>query len=125
MCNLVPFHNNTSLTLREAVNMTMPPQPSIFRWSKFNLEALLSLATKLRGRPCTCDESKAPKTGSLNWVIFITFDDGVQWVFRSPRYDALMFSDETASKMLISEVSTLKYLKAHCSIPVLEVYSYR
>ncbi|KAF5625510.1 altered inheritance of mitochondria [Fusarium sp. NRRL 25303] len=78
-------------------------RPRIFRWAKFNLEALLLLAEKLRGRSCTCDESQVPKSGSLNWVIFITFDDGVQWVFRSPRYDTHMFSDETASKILISE----------------------
>ncbi|KAI1059410.1 hypothetical protein LB506_012681 [Fusarium annulatum] len=77
-----------------------PPRPRIFRWAKFNLEALLMLAEKLRGRSCTCDESQVPKSGSLNWVIFITFDDAVEWVFRSPRYDILMFSDETASKIL-------------------------
>ncbi|CVK88378.1 uncharacterized protein FMAN_04945 [Fusarium mangiferae] len=105
--------------------MPVPPsRPRISRWAKFNLEALLLLAEKLRGRSCTCDESQGPKSGSLNWVIFITFDDGVQWVFRSPRYDTHMFSDETASKILISEASTLKYLETHCQIPVPKVYSY-
>lgn len=83
------------------------------------------LAEKLRGRSCTCDESQVPKSGSLNWVIFITFDDAVEWVFRSPRYDILMFSDETASKILVSEASTLKYLEIRCQIPVPKVYSYR
>ncbi|KAG5826408.1 hypothetical protein H9Q74_003502 [Fusarium xylarioides] len=101
-----------------------PPRPRIFRWAKFNLEALLILAEKLRGRSCTCDETKVPKSGSLNWVIFLTFDDCVEWVFRSPRYDTHMFSDETASKILISEASTLKYLESHCQIPVPKVYSY-
>ncbi|KAF5551063.1 altered inheritance of mitochondria [Fusarium mexicanum] len=101
-----------------------PPRPRIFKWAKFNLEALLMLAEKLHGRSCACDESKIPKSGSLNWVIFITFDDGLEWVFRSPRYDTHMFSDETASKILISEASTLKYLENHCQIPVPKVYSY-
>ncbi|SCV25445.1 uncharacterized protein FFB14_00338 [Fusarium fujikuroi] len=105
--------------------MPVPPlRPKIFRWAKFNLEALLLLAEKLRGRSCTCDESKVPKSGSLNWVIFLTFDDGVEWVFRSPRYDTSMFSDETASKILVSEASTLRYLETHCQIPVPKVYSY-
>lgn len=90
-----------------------------------NLEALLLLAEKLRGRPCTCDESKVPKSGSLNWVIFLTFDDEVEWVLRSPRYDTNMFSDETASKILVSEASTLRYLETHCQIPVPKIYSYR
>ncbi|KAF5588710.1 altered inheritance of mitochondria [Fusarium pseudoanthophilum] len=105
--------------------MPVPPhQPRVFRWVKFNLQALLELAEKLRGRSCTCDETKAPKSGSLNWAIFITFDDGVEWVLRSPRYDTHMFSDETASKTLISEASTLRYLETHCQIPVPKVYSY-
>ncbi|KAF4439335.1 Altered inheritance of mitochondria protein-like protein [Fusarium austroafricanum] len=60
----------------------------------------------------------------MNWVVFIAFDDGVQWVFRSPRYDTLMFAGETAAKILISEASTLKYLETHCSVPVPKVYSY-
>ncbi|KAI5459664.1 hypothetical protein BGZ63DRAFT_473363 [Mariannaea sp. PMI_226] len=57
-----------------------------------------------------------PKCGSLNWVIFISFDDGVDL------HD--FYSDETASKIVVSEASTLMYLKANTSIPVPEVYSY-
>ncbi|KAH6969360.1 kinase-like domain-containing protein [Fusarium avenaceum] len=102
----------------------MPTRPAIFRWVKFNVAALLSLAKNLRGISCTCDESEFPKSGSMNWVIFITFDDGVEWVFRSPRQDSLMFSDETATKILISEASTLRYMETHCSIPVPRVYSF-
>ena len=98
----------------------------IFRYATFNLKALLDLAQKLRGRPCTCDVSKLPKFGSLNWVIFVSFDDGIEWVFRSPRTGlSAILTDESASKMLISEASTLKYIRAHSSIPVPEVYSYR
>ena len=105
--------------------MSGPSRPNIFQYAKFNFEALLSLAKKLRGLPCICDESQLPKSGSMNWVIFLTFDDGVQCVFRSPRFDTSMFSDETASRILISEASTLEYLDAHCSIPVPKVYAYR
>lgn len=98
----------------------------IFRYAKFNLDALLALAEKLRCRPCTCDVSKPPKTGSLNWVIFVSFDDGVDWVFRAPLTGlSVIITDETASKMLVSEAFTLKYLRAHSSIPVPEVFSYR
>ena len=105
--------------------MPISPQLNIFRYAKFNPEALLSLAKGLRGFPCTCDQSMAPKAGSMNWVVFITFEDGVQWAFRSPRYDTLMLTDETASKLLISEASPLKYLETHCSIPVPKVFLYR
>jgi hypothetical protein len=92
---------------------------------EFNLEALLSLAKNLRGQSCVCDECKTPKSGTLDWAIFIIFEDRVQWAFRSPRYDTSMFTNDTASRSLISEASTLKCLDAHCSIPVLVVYSYR
>ncbi|KAJ3539249.1 hypothetical protein NM208_g5564 [Fusarium decemcellulare] len=98
----------------------------IYYFAKFDLPALLSLSEQRRGQPCTCDVSQMPKSGSLNWVIFVSFKDGIEWVFRSPK-SALhtgFYSDETASKILISEASTLLYLKAHTSIPVPEVYAY-
>ncbi|KAG8409275.1 hypothetical protein J3458_019392 [Metarhizium acridum] len=97
----------------------------IYYFAKFSLEALLSLSQQLRDRKCTCDVAKMPNCGSLNWVIFITFDDGIEWVFRSPMAGHNRFySDETASKIVESEASTLMYLKARTSIPVPEVYSY-
>lgn len=62
----------------------------------------------------------------MNWVIFVTFDDGVDWVFRSPDIAmSHMMSEESACKMLVSDAATLKYLRAHTSVPVPEVYSYR
>ncbi|KPM38167.1 hypothetical protein AK830_g8396 [Neonectria ditissima] len=97
----------------------------IFAYGKFNLDNLLFLAAQLRGRPCTCDRSRKPNAGSLNWVIFIIFDDEIEWVFRSPRSgSSVILTDESASKMLISEASTLKYLGTYTSVPVPEVYSF-
>ncbi|KAI9149378.1 hypothetical protein HJFPF1_11430 [Paramyrothecium foliicola] len=98
---------------------------NIYYFAHFNLDALLALSETCRGRPCSCDVSQTPKSGCLNWVIFITFDDGVEWVFRSPRDDLIDFyKDETSSKILLSEVSTLLYLKANTSVPVPDVYSF-
>jgi hypothetical protein len=66
-----------------------------------------------------------PKCGSLNWVIFLCFQDGVEWGFRSPKSGLDSFySDETTSKVLVSEASALLYLKANTSIPVPEAFSY-
>ncbi|KAM3528035.1 hypothetical protein MY4038_006095 [Beauveria bassiana] len=98
----------------------------IFRHTRFGLDALLALAGDLRGRKCTCDTTAAPKTGSMNWVIFVSFDDGVQWAFRSPRtgFEAII-SDDSAKKMLLSEVATLKVLREQTTVPVPEVYSFR
>ncbi|PON24287.1 hypothetical protein TGAM01_v206975 [Trichoderma gamsii] len=98
----------------------------IYHFADFNLEALLSLSEQLRGRKCTCDVTKMPNCGSLNWVVFVTFDDGIEWVFRSPMASRnSIYSDETSSKIVNSEASALMYLKAHTSISVPEVYSYR
>lgn len=98
----------------------------IYYFASFNLEALLSLSEQIRGRKCTCDVTAMPKCGCLNWVIFVTFDDGIEWVFRSPMAGRnKIYSDETSSKIVDSEASTLMYLKTHTSIPVPEVYSYR
>ncbi len=64
--------------------------------------------------------------GSLNWVIFISFDDGVDWVFRSPRSGPhAIVSDVSARKLLISEATTLKYLRRNSALPVPEVFSFQ
>ncbi|KAL5595116.1 hypothetical protein FOVSG1_008805 [Fusarium oxysporum f. sp. vasinfectum] len=100
-------------------------RPRVFAYAKFNLDALISLATNLRGQPCTVDTSTRPKAGSTHWVIFITFEDGIEWVFRSPRGgSSAIITEESASKLLISEAATLKYLRTLGSIPVPEVFSF-
>ncbi|KAL7759484.1 hypothetical protein ACKLNR_009574 [Fusarium oxysporum f. sp. zingiberi] len=100
-------------------------RPRVFAYAKFNLDALISLAINLRGQPCTVDTSTRPKAGSTHWVIFITFEDGIEWVFRSPRGgSSAIITEESASKLLISEAATLKYLKTLGSIPVPEVFSF-
>ncbi|KAJ5254201.1 hypothetical protein N7524_011381 [Penicillium chrysogenum] len=96
---------------------------NIFAYAKFNIAALLSLAYSIRGKECSCDETKRPDSGSLNWVVFISFDDGVQWVFRSPRR-SFGLQKTTASEVLVSEVATMKYLREMGTVPVPEVFSY-
>ncbi|KAK6445562.1 hypothetical protein FP744_10001810 [Trichoderma asperellum] len=55
-----------------------------------------------------------PKCGSLNWVIFVTFDDGIEWVFRSPMAGRNHFySDETSSKIFLRSTHTGKYREFH------------
>lgn len=61
----------------------------------------------------------------MNWAIFVSFDDGLDWVFRSPRSGSTFVSEESAQKMLLSEVATLKFLREQTSVPIPEVYSFR
>ncbi|KAI1911238.1 hypothetical protein LOZ39_006254 [Ophidiomyces ophidiicola] len=98
----------------------------LFRHAKLDVNALCQLASSLRhGRPCSCDPDQAPQGGSLYWVVFVVFDDAVEWVFRSPRPDGVVQADETISKLLASEAATLRYIRSHSAIPVPEVYAYR
>ncbi|CCT64734.1 uncharacterized protein FFUJ_04017 [Fusarium fujikuroi IMI 58289] len=104
---------------------TSTKRPKVFAYAKFDLDALILLATRLRGQSCTVDTSTRPKAGSTHWVIFIAFEDGVEWVFRSPQRGlSAMITEESASKLLNSEASTLEYLRALSSIPVPEVFSF-
>ncbi|KAJ6178162.1 hypothetical protein N7519_008623 [Penicillium mononematosum] len=96
---------------------------NIFTYAKFNVPALLSLAESIRGKECSCDETQRPSSGSLNWVVFISFDDGVEWVFRSPRR-SFGLQKTTAGEVLVSEVATMNYLREMGKIPVPEVFSY-
>ncbi|CAG8131272.1 unnamed protein product [Penicillium nalgiovense] len=98
-------------------------EANIFTYAKFDVAALLSLAYCIRGKECSCDETQRPNSGSLNWVIFISFEDGVEWVFRSPRR-SFGLKKATASEVLMSEVATMKYLRGMSKIPVPEVFSY-
>lgn len=106
--------------------MEHPTKPNIFRYATFDVQALCCLASKLRsGRHCICDENQYPANGSLTWAVFLTFDDGVEWVLRSPRSDGAVKSAETNAFLLASEAATLKYLKFKSNIPVPEVFDYR
>lgn len=95
----------------------------IFEYKEFELSALLALAETIRHRPCSCDDDQRPKSGSLNWAISIKFDDGEEWIFRSP-HDDRGLQPATASKVLASEVATMKYLRNHSDVPVPEVFSF-
>ena len=99
---------------------------NIFRYATFNVDALLQLARGIRQLPCWCDESQTPKCGSFNWVIFITFDDGVEWVFRVPKHnEGYGLGSQTIREMLASEAATMILLREKSNVPVPEVFSYR
>ncbi|KAL2361681.1 hypothetical protein RJZ56_005429 [Blastomyces dermatitidis] len=92
---------------------------NLFRHATFDVHALCQLASSLRGgRSCACDVTQVPADGSLYWAAFLVFDDGVEWVFRSPRRDGAIQSEKTIQALLASEAATLKYIKSYSAIPV-------
>ncbi|EFR04280.1 protein kinase subdomain-containing protein [Nannizzia gypsea CBS 118893] len=79
--------------------------------------ALIQLAKRSLNTGCTYDSSQAPLAGSFNWAVVLSFDDGVEWLLRSPRTTYAL--DETTTRAVIaSEVATLRYIKQNSSIPV-------
>ena len=64
-------------------------------------------------------------SGSYNWAVTVRFEDGVEWIMRSPRSGYGQFPSEVTGQLLASEAATLKYLGHMTEIPVPEVYSYR
>lgn len=99
-------------------------EANIFAYATFNLAGLLQLARNLRHVACWCDESRRPARGSFNWVIFVTFEDGVEWVFRSPTKSHYGLQGHVAGEVLANEVATLNFLRETSDIPVPEVFSY-
>lgn len=99
-------------------------KPQVFCYAKFDLSALLYLARQMRDVPCTCDQTQRPMSGALNWALLLTFQDGVEWIFRSP-LKLLYISPETTSDLLASEVATLRYIRQNSLIPVPEIFDFR
>ncbi|KAI4223183.1 MAG: hypothetical protein L6R36_005624 [Xanthoria steineri] len=103
----------------------MSPRERVFIYAKFDHLTLCQLASDLRGGlSCSCDLSQNPRGGGFNWVIFITFTDGVEWVLRVPRTGLEYLSDTIIASLLTSEAATLKYIKTHTTLPVPDVFSY-
>ncbi|KAK4452372.1 hypothetical protein QBC34DRAFT_398555 [Podospora aff. communis PSN243] len=104
-------------------NSATGKKPKVFFYADFNLDNLIQLAERLRGRLCTCDTSQTPKVGAYNFAIFLVFDDGVEWVFRAPSVSHAPPGNIT-ERLLASEAATLKYVRKHTTIPVPEVFHY-
>ncbi|KAE8152071.1 kinase-like domain-containing protein [Aspergillus avenaceus] len=104
--------------------MSQHPQPKIFTYAHFNLEALCHRVSKLRQDvPCVSTADQRPASGSFNWAVLISFDDGIRWVFRSP-HRRFSMPLEVVMKLLASEVATMRYISAYSDIPVPEIFDY-
>ncbi|OAA63421.1 Aminoglycoside phosphotransferase [Niveomyces insectorum RCEF 264] len=107
---------------------TVQKRISMFAPASFNLEELLLLAGSLRGQPCHCDRSQRNKSGSMNWAIALTFEDNVEWIFRSPQqtyHSPSSFDDTYIAKIIASEVATIRHIREQTSVPVAEVFAFR
>lgn len=85
------------------------------------------MAGSLRnGVRCTIDPKQVPAGGSFNWAVFLAFEDGQDWILRSPYNKSKSATlPAFAGSLIRSEVATLKYLKRFTDIPVPTVHSFR
>ncbi|KAJ5794053.1 hypothetical protein N7457_000652 [Penicillium paradoxum] len=101
------------------------PAFPIFLYSNFDAEALCQIASEIRRGPrCLCNLNQLPARGGFNWAVLLQFQDGVEWVFRSPVPNHPELSDEAVAKLLPSEVVTLRFLRKYVNLPVPNVYAY-
>ncbi|KAL8646385.1 MAG: hypothetical protein Q9226_006877 [Calogaya cf. arnoldii] len=84
----------------------MQSRADIFQYAEFDVNALF------------------PKCGSFNWAVRLEFTDGVGWLLRSPQQGYGHLSEDTSGLLLASEAATLRYIKAHSTIPVPDVFAY-
>lgn len=97
----------------------------VFHYGDFDPNALCHIASELRrGSRCFCNLNQIPARGGFNWAILIQFEDGLEWVFRSPVKNHPELSNECVTKLLSSEAATLKFLKHYTDIPVPYVFSH-
>ena len=126
-CHTTASDQTHPANLSTAIYVGMPNKktgPKVFAHATFNVPALLDLGKRIRQRICDCDLWQTPASGSLNWAITISFEDGAEWIFRSPRTYWAVDMD-TAGSLIASEVATLKYIRRNSSIPVPEVFAFR
>lgn len=65
--------------------MLSDKRPAICLYARSYIQALCESASNLRQNiPCICDPDQHPASGSFNLAVYMTVEDGVQRVLRSP-----------------------------------------
>ncbi|KAJ7732129.1 kinase-like domain-containing protein [Mycena metata] len=94
--------------------------------ASFDIQALESEATRVM-KKSRCIESYPIAQGGFNTVFVLTFEDGTDVIARLARSafnDNAECAEDALTHSLLSEVSTLAFVKEHTSIPVPEVYHF-
>lgn len=63
------------------------------------------------------NETQTPASGSFNQAIFITFENGVEWVFWSQHTGYGMVAMEVSARLFESEVATMEYVGGSSEVP--------
>jgi hypothetical protein len=87
--------------------------------SRVQIHSFLSLAVKARGEPSRKCSFGERRMGGLNLAITLVFDDGVEWIAKTPR-----IPNDEARERLQCEAATLVFLERVGSLPTPRVHAY-
>jgi Phosphotransferase enzyme family len=88
-------------------------------FKRVNVGELLTLASTARGEDHICHFGSRA-VGVFNVVLFIKFDDGVEWVAKLPRVTL----DDKDNEYLKSECATMMFVHELGTIPIPKVFAY-
>ena len=102
----------------------LPPSDSVIPGAppEFNVQELLNVASRARGKPCHRGPNDSGR-GQFSFTVPISFDDGVEWIAKCPRSNAVKLP-EVRRLMLESEVATLRLVRERTTIPVPQVFAW-
>jgi hypothetical protein len=100
---------------------TYPSQSFINHHPHIDIQELLNIASRIRGKPCHCIAKPAGE-GSFSFTVAISFSDGIEWIAKFPRLN--VFRPDIQKLVLESEVATLQLVRERTTIPVPEVFAW-
>ena len=92
-----------------------------------DLTLVVDLVTSARGIPCRL--SRRPVFGAHDWIIFLAFKDGIEWVARIPLrhhkdFPQLGFDTPEFRDKYECMISTIEYVGSHTTLPVPRIQKY-
>src|SRR5271170_1094851 len=84
-----------------------------------HLESFRQLALRARGDPGRCCSFGERRMGGLNVAITLLFDDGLEWIIKTPK-----LINEASLERMESEAATLLFLEKVGSLPTPRLHAY-
>ena len=107
--------------IEEQVGVTGDP---VFDDSSIDLEAIVELATLVRGMECGI--SRDPHCEGLDWIGFVQFLDNIEWTVRlpKPRFPDSLYDAETFRKRCESMIATIECVATRTTLPVPRIHQF-
>ena len=99
----------------------------LLQQQEIDLTSIVKLAGDVRGMKCCL--SRRPIFGDHDWIIFVMFQDNVEWVARIPlrphrRQPQLPFDSSLFKERYECMIATVEYVATHTTLPVPRIHQY-